>query len=171
MRLIRQPVADSSPKFAPRFDHVASFAMTLGPPEMVCDAPDGIRCNFFVEQGVVRGLRFNGDVLPRTADHMIVRRDGVGEVRVRGMIRSSDGGLVSTEYQGICDWGPDGYRQLCDGAFPAFVDVQTTPRFFTAHAPLAWLNRTQFVGVGRVSTRAQSFEYELYALQHQSSEH
>jgi hypothetical protein len=163
--------AERFPQFTPRCAHVASLSMKFAPPEMVGEVPDGIRCNFFVDHGVVRGPRFEGEILPRSSDHMIVRRDGVGEVRVRAVIRTGDGALVSAEYQGICDWGQDGYRRLLDGELPDFVDVQTTPRFFTGHPPYEWLNRTQFIGLGRVSTRALSFEYELYALHLQSSGH
>jgi len=153
------------PRFLPHLEYVASLRITFEQPEMIGETPDGIRCNFFVARGTVTGPRIQGGVLPRSVDHMIVRRDGVGEVRVRAAIRTNDGIMLSAEYQGVCDWGKEGYGKLCNGELPDTVDVRSTPRFFTGDAAHEWMNRTQFVGVGRVWTRELLLEYDLFALQ------
>jgi hypothetical protein len=149
-------------RLAPKLDHIASVSLVFRPPEVVGEAPDGLRLTFVVDSGVVAGPRLNGQVLARTVDHMIVRRDGVGEVRVQGTIRTSEGAMLSTSYCGVCDFGADGYRTVRDGKIPAVVHVELAPRFLTGHAAYRWMNRAQFVGVGDVRVGVLIANYDLF---------
>ena len=47
-------------------------------------------------------------------------------------------------------------------AFPPFV---TAPTYATADKELAWLNRAQCIGLGRVDTKAMRIESDVYAVE------
>lgn len=152
-------------RFEPHLEYIASVAIHFeGKPQIIGETPDGLRVNYYAAGGIAVGPRLNAEVLAKGSDAMIVRSDGIGEVRVRASLQTKDGGMIAAEYQGVCDFGPDGYGQMLAGKLPDTLPVCTTPRFFTGHPTHLWMNRAQFVGLGRVHVKKSTFEYDLFAV-------
>ena len=148
----------------PAIEHLFSYTVSLRmPPEAIGPVAEGIRANFYLTGGEVRGPRCAGKVLPVGADWLLIRKDGVGIVDVRATMEMQDGALVYTAYTGVLDLGPDGYQAFLNGALPPRIPVRTAPRFQTAHPAYAWLNRVQAYGIGEVDLASASVSYDVYA--------
>ena len=122
--------------------------------EVIGDVPDGLRITWRFTEGNFLGSGIEGDILPGAADWMRIRDDGIGLVDVREVLQTRTGARLYCSYSGIFDLGSDGYDRALRGEFdplPAFV---TAPTFATADKELAWLNRVQCLGLGRVDLRA-----------------
>ncbi len=132
--------------------------------EVVGELPDGLRINWYLVEGSFAGPSHEGTVLPGAADSMRIRKDGIGIVDVTELLQTRRGARLYCSYGGIFDLGVDGYARALRGEFdplPAFV---VTPTYTTADKELAWLNRTQCIGVGRVDMKALRLEYDVYAV-------
>ena len=131
---------------------------------MVGAVPDGLRIDWRFAEARFVGPVLDGAFLPGAADWMRIRTDGVGVVKVMGCIETRTGARIYTSYGGVVDLGADGYARALRGEsdpLPAFV---VTPTYTTADKELAWLNRTQCIGVGRVDMKALRLEYDVYAV-------
>lgn len=149
--------------FEPRFLFrvTASFQADDAP---VGETPDGLRFLFALRAGgTVRGPALNGEILHKGGDWMRVRRDGVGICTIDALIRPDTGGIVMTEYTGVCDFGPDGFDALSRGTPPRTAPLRFAPRYLTAVPSLQWMNRLQCLSVGEVNLERQVIEYDLYA--------
>jgi len=147
-----------------KIEHIFSYTVGLKmPPEVIGPVAEGIRVNFYLNGGEVRGPRLNGRFLPVGADWLLIRRDGIGLVDVRATIETSDGALIYTAYTGILDPGPDGYDAFGKGTLPPKFPIRTAPRYQTAAAAYAWMNRIQAYGVGEVDLANASVSYDVYA--------
>lgn len=158
---------DAGPeRFDSAMDLLARVTVRLvQPPAVVGETPEGLRIVFAMAPGgTVRGPRLNGTLLQVGGDWMLVRRDGIGMPDARVLIRTAGGALVQGAYGGVVDFGPDGYRALAAGNWPARARVAFAPRFTSADPALAWLDRLQCVGIGRVTMASLIVEYDLLAL-------
>jgi hypothetical protein len=71
----------------------------------------------------------------------------------------------STAHMAACfDLGPDGYARAMRNDFDAFPPFVTAPTYTTADKELAWLNRAQCLGLGRVDTKAMQIEFDVYTV-------
>jgi Protein of unknown function (DUF3237) len=132
--------------------------------EVAGELPDGLRTNWNVVEGSFAGPSHEGTVLPGAADSMRIRKDGIGIVDVTGLLQTRTGARLYCSYGGIFDLGVDGYARALRGEFdplPAFV---VTPTYTTADKELAWLNRAQCIGVGKVDMKTLRLEYDVYAV-------
>lgn len=127
--------------------------------------PDGLRINWYVEEGTFAGPDVSGIVLPGSGDWMRVREDGVALVNVRASLQTSDGARIYATYSGILDLGSDGYARAVRGEFAPFPPIVVSPVFQTSDTRYSWLNRLQCTGVGRVDTATRSYELDIYSLQ------
>ncbi len=92
-----------------------------------------------VKEGLVRGPRLNGRLVPQGgADWPLVRPDGVVEANAHYMIEADDGTLIYIRNMGYI-YGPRGDR-------PGYF--RCTPYFRAPEGPHDWLNRTVIVGGG-----------------------
>lgn len=160
------PIASPDARF--RFD-TEFLARVTAPldrhPTVVGETPDGLRIIYSLGEGAtLRGPRLNGSITHVGGDWMLVRRDGIGISDIRVLIRTTDGAVITGEYGGVVDFGPDGYARMAAGGGPAQATVQQVPRYVTAAAPYLWLNRLQCVAVGRVTLATLLVEYDLYGL-------
>lgn len=129
----------------------------------VGDTPDGLRLTFMLRGGgYVRGPAITGEILHRGGDWMRIRPDGVGVADIEAQIRPDDGGVILTEYSGVVDFGPDGYRLLSAGGGPKRAPLRFAPRYLTSEPRLSWLNRLQCFSVGEVNLERYLVEYDLY---------
>jgi hypothetical protein len=132
--------------------------------EVVGDLPDGLRINWFLVEGSFVGPEHSGTVLPGAADFMRIRQDGIGLVNVTELLQTRRGALLYCTYGGIFDLGPDGYARALRGEFDPAPPFVVTPTYTTANKELAWLNRTQCIGLGRVDMKAMQLVYDVYAV-------
>src|SRR5208337_753666 len=128
----------------------------------VGETPDGLRLNFVLGiGGRVNGPALMGEIVHRGGDWMRVRPDGVGIANIHALIKPDGGGVILTEYGGIVDFGPDGYRLLAAGGGPKRAPVRLAPRYLTSEPRLCWMNRLQCLGVGEVDLERYLVEYDL----------
>lgn len=132
--------------------------------EVVGALPDGLRINWYFTEGRFVGPDYEGVVLPGAADFMRIRQDGVGIVDVTELLQMRTGARLYCSYGGMFDLGVDGYARALRNEFDAFPPFVTAPTYTTADKGLAWLNRAQCIGLGRVDTKAMRIDYDVYAV-------
>jgi hypothetical protein len=82
-------------------EHIFSYSAILkNPPEIIGPVPEGIRANFYVTGGEVKGPKLNGKILPVGGDWLTIRPDGVGILDVRATFETNDGALIYTTLLG-----------------------------------------------------------------------
>lgn len=148
-------------------DLLTRVSVPLKPPEVVGETPEGLHVDFWLSPGTFAGPKLNGTVLGEGADFMVIRPDGVGMVNVHSTFQTENG-MLYVHYNGVFDWGEDGYANFLKGDFPTDAPLRTSPRFIVPKGltDLQWLNRTQCVGVGTVVASGGVYvvEYDLYAV-------
>jgi hypothetical protein len=147
-----------------QMEHVFSYDAQLRAPEVIGPVGTGIRINFHVEGGEIRGPRLSGRVLPVGADWLTLQHDGIAVLDVRATLQAGDGALIDVAYSGLGDLGGEGYAAFLRGELPPGMTLRTVPRFSSAHPAHAWMNRLQFVGIGEVDFARQYVSYDVYAL-------
>lgn len=150
--------------FSYHLEHLFSFTASLSPPEAIGPIAEGIRANYYVTGGKVKGPKVNGKVLPVGGDWLTIRTDGVGILDVRATIETDDGALIYTAYSGVSDLGKDGYQKVLQQEAPPVIDLHSAPRYYTAHPEYQWLNRVQCVGVGQVDMTKSEVAFDIYAI-------
>jgi len=152
----------------PRWDWDTRFLWTgsIGiRKEVVGALPDGLRINWHFTEGRFVGPHFEGIALPGAADFMRIRQDGMGIVSVTELLQTRTGARLYCSYSGMFDLGPDGYARALRGEFDAFPPFVTAPTYTTADKELAWVNRAQCIGLGRVDTKAMRIESDVYVIE------
>jgi Protein of unknown function (DUF3237) len=132
--------------------------------EVIGAMPDGLRINWHVTEGRFAGPRFEGVVLPGGANWLRIRKDGVAIVKVTECLQTPTGTRVDCLYDGILDLGADGYGRAMRGDFGVLPPFVLAPTYATADKELAWLNRAQCIGVGRVDMKRLRAEYDVYVV-------
>jgi len=151
------------PDYSP--EYIFSYTAQLqAPPEAIGPTPEGLRVNFFITGGEVRGPRLQGTLRPVGGAWLTVRPDGVGILDVRITIETRDGALIYGAYTGVGDLGEDGYDRFLRGDLPEKLPLRLTPRFLTAHPDHAWINRIQCVNIGEANLATFQVSYDVYAL-------
>jgi len=145
-------------------EHIFSYTATLAPPEVVGPVPEGIRANFHVTGGDVKGPKVYGKLRPVGADWLLLRTDGVGILDVRATIETREEALIYVAYSGVGDVGEDGYDRFLRGELPPTVQLRVVPRFLTAHPDYQWLNRLQCLGIGEFNAERVEASYDVYAV-------
>lgn len=116
-----------------------TLRLSTAPTQDFGAGPRGTRITFPVTGGSFEGDRLRGRVLPGGADWVIKRPDGVLELDLRITLETDDAALVHMTFEGIRN----------DGA-PGAPYFRTLPRFETAVAKYAFLNRLLAVGAGEI---------------------
>ncbi|WP_116366689.1 DUF3237 domain-containing protein [Parahaliea mediterranea] len=146
-------------------DHLFSYhAILQSPPEVIGPVAEGLRLNYYVTGGEVSGPRVRGKVRPVGADWLTIRTDGVGILDVRATIETHDQALIYIAYQGVADFGENGYKAALDGDLPATVGLRCAPRLQSSHPDYLWVNRIQCVLVGESDVVNSIVSYDGYAL-------
>jgi hemoglobin len=158
------PSAADYARLTPELTFVAAVALKLDGASSVGETPDGVRMQFVV-RGTVDGPKLNGHFAAGTLAFLRIDRDGVGTIDVRAPLLLNDGALAELEATGRYDFGEDGYSKARQG--PEHLtdsDLGWCPRLVTMDARYLWLNRTQFLGVGKLVPRERRVDYDLYAV-------
>jgi len=116
-----------------------TLRLRTAPIQTIGAGPRGTRVTFPITGGSFAGERLRGTVLPGGDDWTILRGDGVMELDLRITLQTDDGALIYMTFEGIRD----------DGA-PGAPYFHTLPRFETAEAKYAFLNRLLAVGTGEI---------------------
>jgi hypothetical protein len=132
--------------------------------QVIGELPDGLRINFEVTDGRFVGPHFEGIVLPGGVNWMRIREDGVAMVNVTECLQTRTGARIDSLYGGILDLGPAGYARALRGEFDPLPPFVLAPTYATADKELAWLNRAQCIGVGRVDMKTLRAEYDVYVV-------
>ncbi len=133
--------------------------------EIVGDLPDGLRINWHFTEGHFAGPDHAGIVLPGACDYLRIRKDGVGIVNVTELLQTRRGARLYCSYSGTFDLGADGYARALRGEFDPLPPFVVAPTYVTADKELAWLNRAQCIGFGRVDMKALRIDYDVYAIE------
>lgn len=125
-------------------------------PDLIGSIATGIR-SIGGGPGWVEGDRIKGTI--ELTDWVLMRSDGIGEVDVRGTIKTDDGANIYIHYTGVLDM-----TKAPAGASPGRCPIRTGVRFETGAERYAYLNRTQAVGIGVADFDAQTVSYDIYGL-------
>jgi hypothetical protein len=143
--------------------HEFTFHAVLGESIQV-GGPFGDRTVVEVKDGWAKGDRITGRIVGPGADWLIVGPDGYGHLDVRGQIRTDDGANLFIHYSGSVHITEAAAAALFSDGETNFGDqyFYTHVRIETGAEQYAWVNRTIFIGQGRVAT--DGVEYEVYRL-------
>jgi hypothetical protein len=147
----------------PALSFVTAITLTMDTPQFIGETPEGILVNFYVKTGTATGP-VNGTVFPGSADHMVIRRDGIGVIHVRAVIVTSDGAKLEVHETGNIDFGEDGYKRALANSLPSEASYIVCPRIATAHPRYRWLNRVQCLGQGHTRLSDLLVEHDIFAV-------
>jgi hypothetical protein len=155
------------PTSKPRFDRFFKFLWTATVTvrkEVVGTLPDGLRINWHLVEGSFAGPDHQGILLPGAADHMRIRRDGIGVVDVTELLETREGARLYCSYGGVFDLGADGYARALRNEFNPQPSFMVAPTYATSDEGLSWINRAQCIGLGSVDMKALRLEYDVYVV-------
>lgn len=132
--------------------------------ELVGPTPNGLRINWHVIEGNFVGADFQARILPGATDWMRILPNGIGFVDVKATFGTNDGSIIYGTYSGVFDLGPEGFKKALDNDPDPNPPVVVTPIYETAAPKLAWLNRLQCIGVGRVDMQALEVSFDVYRI-------
>lgn len=128
------------------------FTMRLEVGEMLAvgETPAANRRIGIVTGGRFEGERLSGQVLGGGSDWQDLRDDGATTLDVRLHLKTDDGALIVTRYQGLRHGPADVMRKIAAGELvdPADYYFRTNPVFETASEKYGWLNRILAIGTG-----------------------
>lgn len=135
-------------RLAPEF----SFDARLAPSVAVGPGPFGNRRIREVLGGEVRGERINGTVRAGGADWILVGPDGWGRLDVRLTIDTDDGAAIYVQYLGLIEYNEASEAANAGQRSSDYGDhyFRTAPRLECGDERYSWVNRTLFVGEGRL---------------------
>jgi hypothetical protein len=162
------PVRAARPTQQTHFDAGLTFVVSVGlqfePLQFIGESAWGMRVNLVVQEGTVAGDGFAGRFLEASADNMLIRRDGMGVVRMRGAIAIDDGAIFDIEASGYVDFGPDAYRRAVAHDLPDRAPIVVSPLITTRHPKYGWLSRVQCIGTGQTHLDALQASYDVHAV-------
>jgi len=87
-----------------------------------------------------------------------------------GMFAHADWGEDRQLVWGL-DLGSAGYARATRGKFDLLPPFVVAPTYVTVDKELAWLDRAQCIGVGRVDMKALRAEYDVYVVSVGAAKH
>ncbi|MGH7434863.1 MAG: DUF3237 domain-containing protein [Polyangiaceae bacterium] len=151
-------------RFAPNLTFLAAMRVKFTAPQIIGETPEGVHLNYYGKEGAFAGPKVSGRLLSGAADHLYIRPDGVGVIRVRATLETDDGAVIDTEYTGSLELGRDGYEKAVLGRLPRLLPLAICPRFLTGHAAYQWMNRLQCLAVGVVNLSISEMNYDLFSV-------
>ncbi len=131
-----------------RTEYAFTAHVSIGPPVIVGQGPQGLRRYVPIAGGFVNGPSLNGKLQAAGGDSQVVRADGVLAADAQYLIQTDDGVTVAVRNRGL-RWGPaDVIARLSQGepVAPQEYYFRTAAQF---EAPVGsryeWLNQAVFV--------------------------
>ncbi len=127
-----------------------TLRLQVGEVLMVGRTPAADRRVGLVTGGRFEGERLSGEVLGGGSDWQDLRADGATTLDVRLHLRTDDGALIVTRYQGLRHGPVEVMRKLAAGETvdPEDYYFRINPVFETASETYGWLNRILAIGIG-----------------------
>jgi Protein of unknown function (DUF3237) len=127
------------------------------------DGPYGNRRVREVTGGKVSGERINGVVGSGGGDWILVGPDGWGRLDVRLQIHTDDGADIYVQYYGVVEYNEASIGANEGKGSSDYGDqyFRTAPRLETGDPRYEWVNRSLFVGEGRLHP-GPVVEYRVY---------
>jgi hypothetical protein len=127
-----------------------TLQVAVGGGQKIGPVPHGTRTTVPIGGGNFEGPRLRGKVLPGGGDWTLLRGDGVLELDLRLTLETDDGALIHMTSFGLRHGPPEVLAAIARGerVDPSTYYFRTTPRFETAHAKYAFLNRLLAVSSG-----------------------
>lgn len=131
--------------------HEFTFTGTLKPPLPIGAGPIGTRMYYEVTGGTFTGDRLRGKLIGG-GEWALIGPDGFIRVDVRLQVETHDGAYLYVQYNGLLEMNANVQAALASGKGTNFGDqyFYTNPRIETGDERYAWLNKTFFIGEGRV---------------------
>ena len=124
---------------------------SLYEPQPVGAGPIGTRVHYGISGGVIEGERLNGKVLSG-GEWALIGPDGCLRVDVRMQVQTHDDAHIYIQYVGVLELNEAAQNALEQGTGTEFGDqyFYTNPRMETGDERYSWVNRTFFIGEGRL---------------------
>ncbi len=135
---------------------------TLKPPVPIGAVPTGERTFFEITGGEVVGDRVNGKILGG-GEWALMAPDGFIRIDVRLQVETHDSAFLYVQYGGLLEVNAAVQSALAEGTETRFEDqyFYTNPRIETGDERYGWLNRTFFIGEGRIAP-GMAVEYRVW---------
>jgi len=128
-------------------------------------APDAIVLHYTLASGKVEGPGLSLSAVPYGGDEWgTMRGDGVITFESRHILRTPLDDLVYTTFFGVYDVGDDGYVEALEGPLVSSVRAEVSIRFYTKAKEHRWLNRAQFVGLGKRDFASRTLALRIFCL-------
>lgn len=147
-----------------KLEYEFSYTAKLKDPVAVGPGPLGLRMFYEIAGGTAEGERIRGRILTGGGDWILIGEDGWGRLDVRGQLETHDGAVIYLSYFGLLEMNervqqatvsPSAATDYADQYFRSALRLETgDPRY-------AWVNRTLFVGEGRVQP-GPAVQYRVY---------
>jgi hypothetical protein len=140
-----------------------TFTARLAESVPVGPGPFGNRRIREVLGGTVSGERIAGVVGTGGADWILTGEDGYGRLDVRLTINTDDGAHLYVQYFGVIEYNEAARAANAGTRSSDYSEhyFRTAPRIETGDQRYAWVNRTMFVGEGRLHP-GPVVEYRVY---------
>ena len=121
-------------------------------PRIVGDGPFGTRHLYDMTDGVIEGSRLRARSAGAAADWMLIGGAGFMRMDVRLQLVTDDGAVLLAHYRGPAEANHRLRAAIEAGAATGYDDqcIRAVWRIESGDARYAWVNRTVFVGEGRV---------------------
>jgi Protein of unknown function (DUF3237) len=132
--------------------HEFTFSARLAAAVRLGDGPFGRRHIREVLGGEVTGERIAGRVGTGGADWILVGPDGWGRLDVRLTILTDDGAAIYVQYLGLIEYNEAAGAANAGERASEYADhyFRIAPRLETGDERYAWVNRSLFLGEGRL---------------------
>lgn len=132
--------------------HEFTFDAALAPSVVIGDVPLGNRRIRRVLSGTVSGARISGTVAAGGADWILTGPDGWGMLDVRLTIDTADGAHIYVQYLGVIEYNDAALGANAGRGDSDYGDhyFRIAPRLECGDPRYDWVNRTLFVGEGRI---------------------
>lgn len=133
-------------------EHEFTYTARLADAVAVGPGPYGTRRIREVLGGEATGTRISGHVGTGGADWVLIGPDGWGRLDVRLTIHTHDGAHIYVQYAGVIEYTAAAHAANAGERSSRYDEhyFRTAPRLETGDERYAWVNRTLFVGEGRL---------------------
>lgn len=147
----------------PELVHEFTFTARLKESVPIGPGPFGNRRIREVLGGEVTGERISGTVGTGGGDWVLTGDDGYGRLDVRLTVHTGDGARLYVQYFGVIEYTEAALAANRGERASEFSEhyFRTAPRIETGDERYAWVNRTVFVGEGRIHP-GPVVEYRVY---------
>jgi hypothetical protein len=154
-----------TPRFTAGLRLLAQVTMQLQPPVRFGETPEGLRLDFHVKRGAMRGQELNATILPASVQYSSVSPEGIAITEIHAIMEADSGGLLSATMTGKVDFGLDGHARLSAGSYPERAPLQMMVNISTEDPRWGWLERAGVVAIGEARMEALTLEYDLFVFE------